>query len=182
MQSAPEINFIRQQDSLLDGLLFLYPALTAPKNCKVPLNKNIPHVNPVQEWVHFQGGSALADLPLRIKHIVWVCVWASWEPHRECVGERERTLSDIAHCDGGTNWSQTGQGTRPKTTSPTDWPQHGPWERAERRGYTYGLETGIEKKTHGTDIFPNDRFESKAAHFRLLKSCLVVDNGTELSY
>ena len=34
---------------------------------------------------------------------------------------------------------------------------------------------GIETKTHVADIFPNDRFESKAADFfRLLKSCLVV--------
>lgn len=94
----------------------------------------------------------------------------------------KRKLSDIAHCNGGTNWSQTGQGTRPKTTSPTDGPQRGPWERAERRGYTYGLETSIEKNTHGSDIFPNDCFEPKPADSRLLKSHLVVDNGTELSY
>lgn len=90
---------------------------------------------------------------------------AAWEPHRECVGERERTVSDIAHCDGGTNWSQTGQGTRPKTTSPTDGPQHGSWGRAERSVVTYGLESSIERETHVTDIFPNDHFESKAADF-----------------
>lgn len=43
-------------------------------------------------------------------------------------------MSDIACCNGGTNWSQTGQAARPKTTSPTDGPQHGPWGRAEGRG------------------------------------------------
>jgi len=67
---------------------------------------------------------------------------AGWEPHRECVWgreaerererEKEREMSDIALCNGGTNWSQTGHGTRPKTTSPTDGPQHEPWGRAER--------------------------------------------------
>ncbi len=40
----------------------------------------------------------------------------------------------------------------------------------------------IEKETHVTDIFPNDCFESKAADLGLLKSCLVVENGTQLSY
>lgn len=89
-------------------------------------------------------------------------------------------MSDIALCDGGTNWSQTGQGTRPKTTSPTDGPQRGPWGEEARGGeqYAYGLENSIEKKTRVTDIFPNDHFESKAAD---LKAFEVVKNRSELS-
>lgn len=76
------------------------------------------------------------EMYLTIKHIVRVCVCVSrlGTTQGVCVGERERTVSDIALCNGGTNWSQTGQGTRPKTTSPTDGPQHGPWGRAEKRG------------------------------------------------
>jgi len=50
----------------------------------------------------------------------------------------------------------------------------------EQRGgeeYTYGLESSIEWEKHVTDIVRNDRFELEAADFRLLKSCLVVENG-----
>lgn len=65
--------------------------------------------------------------------------------HTACVSGGQG-VSDIALCNGGTNWSQTGQGKRPKTTSPTDGPQH--WgERVDRRGviHTYGMRRSGEK-------------------------------------
>uniref|UniRef100_A0A8C6VX29 Patched 1 n=1 Tax=Nothobranchius furzeri TaxID=105023 RepID=A0A8C6VX29_NOTFU len=43
--------------------------------------------------------------------------------------------------------------------------------------YTYGIERSVEKEADVIDIVPNDRFELKPADFRLLKSCLVVENG-----
>lgn len=56
-------------------------------------------------------------------------------------------MSDIALCNGGTNWSQTGQGKRPKTTSPTDGPQQWWGGRVDWRGaiYTYGMGRSVEK-------------------------------------
>lgn len=92
-------------------------------------------------------------------------------------------MSDIALCIGGTNWSQTGQARDPKQHLPqTD---HSVGLRGEPRGgrrCTYGLESSIEKETCVTDIFTNDRFESKAAYFMPLKSCFVVEKRTSLSY
>lgn len=34
-----------------------------------------------------------------------------------------------------------------------------------------------KREAHVIDIVPYDRFELKPAHFGLLKSCLVVENG-----
>lgn len=79
------------------------------------------------------------------------------------MAEREGAVSDIALCYGGTNWSQTGQGTRPKTTSPTDGPTAWALGESPRGGErcTYGLESNMETETHVTDIFSNDCCESK---------------------
>lgn len=107
----------------------------------------------IRERVHSQRGSA--DLPVTINHIVWVCVWAGWEPHRECVGERERELCLILlSAMVGQIGARQAKERDPKQHLPqTD---HSMGLGGEPRGgewYTYGLESSIEKETHVTDIF-----------------------------
>lgn len=144
----------------------------------MPLSKDIilhmstQSLNPIKSWKI----SALTDLLPTLKHIVWICVWAGWEPHRERVGERERELCLILL---SAMVGQIGARQAKERDSKQHLPQTdhsmglgGVPKRGERD--TYGLESSIEKETHVTDIFPNDLFESKAPDLRLLMSCLVV--------
>lgn len=65
---------------------------TAYELSEVSRCKNIIFHMSIQEGVHFRRGSALADFPLVIKHIVWVTQCVSWlgTTQRECGWERER--------------------------------------------------------------------------------------------
>lgn len=98
------------------------------------------------------------EMYLTIKHIVrvCVCVWAGWEPHRECVWVRERELCLILlSAMVGQIGARQAKERDPKQHLPqTDHSMGLGGEPRKEEWYTYGSESSIEKKADVTDKAP----------------------------